>query len=447
MLSFFRRKIWYSKTKVLIAIGTLYMSKRIIGLIDCNNFFASCEKVFRPDLANAPLVVLSNNDGCVISRSAEAKKLGIPMGIPLFKIKAEIQKYHIQVFSCNFALYGDLSNRIMRTLQEFAPCIEQYSIDEAFFDLTNVKTIDNYEEYGFKIKNYIYKTIGIPISVAFAPNKTLAKLANYAAKKYPKTGGVVNLLDPIRQRRLSNISSLDDVWGVGKQYQEKLQRLSIKTALDLAKYDRTVLSKKFGINLVRTASELSGEFCFELNENPPLRKQIMHSSTLGQPTSVFNNIKESLCNHVVKAAESMRKDGQKTSLITVFIKTNSFVEMQNYYAASLAYKFTYPTSDTRVLIKAAVTLLQQMWRDQYLYNKVGVLLSELTDDDRVQLDLFTEYEDDSKSKNLMELIDQLNKKNEQVFFLGQGISRNWKSQKNFKSPNYTTKWSDLIKVK
>ncbi len=423
------------------------MSRRIIGLIDCNNFFASCEKVFRPDLADSPLVVLSNNDGCVISRSAEAKKLGIPMGIPLFRIRNEIDRYNIRVFSCNFALYGDLSKRIMRTLQEFSPCIEQYSIDEAFFDLTSMKNVTDYEEYGFKIKNHILKIIGIPVSVAFAPTKTLAKLGNYAAKKYPKTGGVVNLSDPARQNRLLKISPLEDVWGVGRQYREKLDRLNIKTAADLADYDPQILRRRFGVNLERTASELNGELCFDMNENPPLRKQIMHSSTLGQPTSSFNSIKESVCNHTVAAAESMRREGQLAGMIAVFFRTNSFADSRDYYGASLAQKFIYPTDDTRILLRSAVNLLKQIWRDHYYYSKAGVILSDLNENNGIQLDLFNRHEEDPRAKNLMNLMDRLNSREQQIFFLGQGISRGWKANKDYKSPSYTTRWSDILKVK
>lgn len=423
------------------------MSGRIIGLIDCNNFFASCEKVFRPDLAGVPLVVLSNNDGCVISRSAEAKKLGIPMGVPVFKIRNEIERYGIAVFSCNFALYGDLSNRIMMHLHDFAPCVEQYSIDEAFFDLTGVKEISDLTGYGRRIKASILQSIGIPVSVAFAPTKTLAKLGNYAAKKYPKTGGVVDLTDPARQSRLARISPLDDVWGVGRQYREHLDRLNIRTAYDLARSDHEQLRRRFGVNLERTAAELTGELCFEMNENPPLRRQIMHSSNLGQPTSVFNSIKESLCNHVVRAAESLRKDGQCAGMITVFFRTSSFSGSSDYYAASLAKKFVYPTADSRILINAAVSLLHQIWRDHYLYSKVGVILSDLDDSGAVQLDLFKSFDEDPKSQKLMNLIDRINRKDEQIFFLGQGIDRKWKARKQYKSPNYTTRWEELPRVK
>lgn len=422
--------------------------KRIFGLVDCNNFFASCEKIFRPDLANKPVLVLSNNDGCVISRSPEVKKLGIPMGIPKFKIEQEIKQHNITIFSSNFQLYGDISSRIMSTLIDFVPSIEQYSIDEAFLNITQLKTVQkDLTNFGLSLKKYLLKTTGIPVSIGFAPTKTLAKLANYAAKKYPKTGGIVDLMDPLRQERLMRISPLDDIWGVGKQYNSKLSKMRIKTAWDLAQAEPNIINRKFGITLLKTVKELNGECCYDFSDNPPLRKQIMDSSTLREPTNDFNKIKESICNHIVHAAENMRADDQCTSELSIFIRTSNYITNDKFYGATLSTNFSTPTSDTIILLDAAITLLKKIWKPEFPIAKTGIIFNNLCKSNCIQLNLFDDNKSNSRNDKLMNVIDKLNNKNEQIFFLGQGITRSWSASHQYKSPQYTTKWNDILKIK
>lgn len=422
---------------------------RVIGLADCNNFFVSCEKAFRPDLFNKPVIVLSNNDGCVISRSAEVKSLGIPMGIPLFKIKNEINKYNITIFSSNFPLYGDMSNRVMHTIKLFCPNIEQYSIDEAFFDLTNQPSFtQDLRNNGIILRNYILKTTGIPVSIAFAPTKTLAKIANYYVKKHSELNGVIDLSDPIAQKRMLYMCPVDEVWGIGKNLFEKLYKLNIRTAADLAFGDISFLRKKFGVTMERIVLELNGSSCYDFTENPSTRKQIMDSSTLGKPTSDPQIICESICNHIAKAAENMRKDNQVASCLIIHFRSNYYDSEKEFFCINESVTFDTPTSDTRKLLHAGVALFNKHYKDGYNISKTGIVLSGLTDANAIQTNLFEVESINPKNKILMELMDKINQeKKGNIFLLGQGVKKQWQSCKNYRSPRYTTKWNDVIKVR
>ncbi len=423
--------------------------KKIIGLADCNNFFVSCEKAFRPDLNGRPVVVLSNNDGCVISRSAEVKALKIPMGIPRFKIQHEIEKYGIAVFSSNFALYGDMSNRVMSTLGRFTPDLEQYSIDEAFFNAGAVPVIrDNLTEEGKQIRAYILKTTGIPVSIGFATSKTLAKLANYYVKKHTEYGGVLDLTDDEMKQKLLYICPLSDIWGIGKQLYEKLIQMKIKTPADLAASDYIRMGKKFGVNMQKTIMELNGISCYDFIENPAPRKSIMHSSTMGTPSSMFEIVSQAICGHISAAAESMRKDSQKTCCLTIFYRTGVFKSSGDFFSASRSQTFCTPVSDTRILMHSGIRLLQQTWKQGYQISKVGIILSELVSEEHTQMSMFSNTEQTVQNERLMKVIDCINSSDKgRVFFLGQGINKQWSSVRKFQSPRYTTNWNEIIRVK
>ncbi len=423
---------------------------RLFGLADCNNFFVSCEKAFRPDLARRPVVVLSNNDGCVVSRSAEVKALGIPMGAPRFQIEDQIRRHGIAVFSSNFSLYGDMSGRIMRTLRMFAPSVEQYSIDEAFFNAWEVPAIRADPVCaGRQIRDYILKTTGIPVSIGFAPSRTLSKLANYYVKKHPETGGVMDLSDPDLQHRLLAVCPLEDVWGIGSRLLEKLRLMGISTPWELAASDPDAMRRRFGINMQRTILELNGVSCFEFEDSPAVRKSVVHSSTMSEPSDMLRTVSEAVCSHTASAAAILRQDGLAAGVITVFIRTGFYREDQLFHSASLSARPDPATSDTRVLMHLALDLLRTMWRQGPQYSKVGVMLTELTGLGGIQQSLFsTHQDDDGKGKRLMEVMDRINASGGPgVFFLGQGTpASTWKSSRKFRSPCYTTCWDDVIRV-
>src|SRR5690554_5642584 len=266
------------------------------ALIDCNNFYASCEKLFRPDLKDKPVIVASNNDGCAVARSAEAKALGIKMGTPLFQMKDLIRNHHVQVFSSNYALYADISNRVMTIIESLVPRLEIYSIDEAFADLTGVSDIFNLEMFALDMREQIERCVGIRTCVGVAPTKTLAKLANYGAKKYPKTGGIVDLSDPLRQRRLMKITPVDEVWGVGRRIAKRLELFGIETALQLADADLKTIRKSFSVVLERTVRELRGQSCLALEDVAPTKKQIVVSRSFGERVESMTDLRSAIAS-------------------------------------------------------------------------------------------------------------------------------------------------------
>src|SRR5690554_2352753 len=287
------------------------MKQQTFALVDCNNFYASCEKLFRPDLANVPVVVLSNNDGCVVARSKEAKDLGIKMAVPLYQVKDLLQRHNIKTFSSNYALYADISSRVMRVLESLAPQVEVYSIDEAFLDLTGVSSIQSLEAFGQHVKQSVLQWVGIHVCVGIAPTKTLAKLANHAAKKYPATGGVVDLSQRERQQKLLAITPVTDVWGVGRRLGKRLDMMGIKTALDLAKCVPATIRNSFSIVLERTVRELNGESCLDLEELPPTKQQIMCSRSFGSRITTFEQMSEAIAQYTARAAEKLRQENQQ----------------------------------------------------------------------------------------------------------------------------------------
>ena len=419
----------------------------VFALVDCNNFYASCEKLFRPDLKDTPVVVLSNNDGCVVARSREAKSLGIKMGVPAFQIKAEIQRHGILAFSSNYALYADLSSRVMRTLEEMAPRVEVYSIDEAFLDLTGIESVLSLVEFGQQVRERIGHWIGITVCVGIAPTKTLAKLANHAAKKYPATQGVVDLTNPDRQRRLLALVPVDDVWGVGKRLSKRLNALGITTALDLANASPRAIRDQFSVVLERTVRELNGESCIELEEIPPTKKQIVCSRSFGVKVTQFELLREAVCEYATRATEKLRKEQQQAKVLTVFIRTSPFKDNEPQYSNSASGELLIPSCDTRDFIELANHLLKRIWKDGFRYAKAGVMLSDFYDPGMFQPGLFDDVSIRSNSQQLMSVLDTINQSGAgKVFFAGQGTKKDWSMKREHLSPAYTTRWDQLPRV-
>lgn len=420
----------------------------VFALVDCNNFYASCEKLFRPDLKDTPVVVLSNNDGCVVARSREAKSLGIKMGVPAFQIKAEMQRHGILAFSSNYALYADLSSRVMRTLEEMAPRVEVYSIDEAFLDLTGIESAISLVEFGQQVRERIGHWIGITVCVGIAPTKTLAKLANHAAKKYPATQGVVDLTNPDRQRRLLALVPVDDVWGVGRRLSKRLNALGITTALDLANASPRAIRDQFSVVLERTVRELNGESCIELEEIPPIKKQIVCSRSFGVKVTHFELLREAICEYATRATEKLRKEQQQAKVMTVFMRTSPFKDNEPQYSNSASGELLIPSCDTRDFIELANHLLKRIWKDGFRYAKAGVMLSDFYDPGMFQPGLFDDISTRSNSQQLMSVLDTINQSGAgKVFFAGQGTKKDWSMKREHLSPAYTTRWDQLPRVK
>ncbi|WP_306694267.1 MULTISPECIES: translesion error-prone DNA polymerase V subunit UmuC [Vibrio] len=389
-----------------------------------------------------------NNDGCVVARSREAKLLGIKMGVPVFQIKAEMQRHGILAFSSNYALYADLSSRVMRTLEEMAPRVEVYSIDEAFLDLTGIESAISLVEFGQQVRERIGHWIGITVCVGIAPTKTLAKLANHAAKKYPATQGVVDLTNPDRQRRLLALVPVDDVWGVGRRLSTRLNALGITTALDLANASPRAIRDQFSVVLERTVRELNGEACIGLEEIPPTKKQIVCSRSFGVKVTQFELLREAVCEYATRATEKLRKEQQQAKVMTVFIRTSPFKDNEPHYSNSASGELLIPSYDTRDFIELANHLLKRIWKDGFRYAKAGVMLSDFYDPGMFQPGLFDDISTRSNSQQLMSVLDTINQSGAgTVFFAGQGTKKDWSMKREHLSPAYTTRWDQLPRVK
>ncbi|HBR2756526.1 TPA: Y-family DNA polymerase [Klebsiella pneumoniae] len=421
----------------------------MFALVDVNSFYASCETIFRPDLQGRPVVVLSNNDGCIIARSAEAKRLGIKMGDPYFKCKDYFRQQGVVCFSSNYELYADMSNRVMTTLEEMCPRVEIYSIDEAFCDLTGVRNCRVLEEFGRELKDTVYRNTRLPVGVGIAQTKTLAKLANHAAKTWKATGGVVDLSNVERQRKLMALLPVDEVWGVGRRISKKLEAMGIKTVLQLADTDIRFIRKHFNVVLERTVRELRGEPCLGLEEFAPVKQEIVCSRSFGQRISTYEEMRQAICLYASRAAEKLRGEHQYCRFISAFVKTSPFALNEPYYGNSASVKLLTPTQDSRDIITAATKCLDAIWRDGHRYQKAGVMLGDFYSQGVAQLNLFDDNAPRKNSGKLMEVLDHLNAKNGRgsLYFAGQGIQTTWQMKRDMLSPRYTTRFSDLLKVR
>lgn len=421
--------------------------ERVFALVDCNNFYVSCERVFRPDLKNKPVIVLSNNDGIIVSRSNEVKSLGIKMGEAVFKVRDLIKKHNIQVFSSNYILYADLSQRVMETLAQFAPEMEIYSIDEAFLDLTG---FENLTDYCQQIKRTVEQWTGIPVSIGIGPTKTLAKAANELAKKNPEFKGVLELGNDFRAvDNLLNRLDVGDVWGIGWQYCRYLKNLGINTAFDFKQAPESLIQKKLGINGTRIILELRGISCLDLETDFSPRKGIMTSRSFSQPLKSLKELEKAVSLFASRAAEKLREQGSVASQISVFIMTNRF-KKENFYFNSSSLKLNSPTAYTPELINSALKILKKIYRSNCLYKKAGVFLTGISADDKLQLNLWENNFYDSKKQGLMRTLDLINQKwgSETVKFASLEIEHDWRNTVSLNcSAGYTTQWLELPKIK
>jgi len=422
----------------------------LIALADCNNFYVSCERVFRPDLIGKPVVVLSNNDGCVVARSKEVKDLGIKMGVPLFQIQQLVNQHQIQLFSSHYSLYADMSARVMSILEEFAPRLEVYSIDEAFLDLTGVCHQDPIA-YGHRIRKAVVRATGIPICVGMGPTKTLAKLANFAAKKWLKTGGVLDLSDPVRREKLMRIVPVGEVWGIGSRTTATLNQLGIHSVWDLASQSSERLQAQLTIVVARTVMELNGIPCLELQEIAANKQQIVCSRSFSRRLTEYKELSAALAEFCSRAAEKLRRQHSVTGCITVFIRTSPFNTQEPQYQRSATLKLDTATQDTRTLITTANRLLTEIFKTGYGYQKCGVQLSQLVSQSAPgQLELFDFVESGLPTENrpLMAAMDQVNQRfPKAVSVAATGFDKSWKPKAERVSPRYTTDWRELVGVK
>ncbi|EDK1374799.1 DNA polymerase V subunit UmuC [Salmonella enterica subsp. enterica] len=416
------------------------------ALADVNSFYASCEKVFRPDLRNKPVVVLSNNDGCVIARSSEAKRLGIKMGVPWFQLKSAQFPEPVIAFSSNYALYASMSNRVMVHLEELAPRVEQYSIDEMFLDIRGIDRCINFEDFGRQLREHVRSGTGLTIGVGMGPTKTLAKSAQWASKEWSQFGGVLALTlhNQKRTEKLLSLQPVEEIWGVGRRISKKLNTMGITTALQLARANPTFIRKNFNVVLERTVRELNGESCISLEEAPPPKQQIVCSRSFGERVTTYAAMRQAVCQHAERAAEKLRGERQFCRHIAVFVKTSPFAVTEPYYGNMASEKLLIPTQDTRDIIAAAVRALDRIWVDGHRYAKAGCMLNDFTPNGVSQLNLFDEVQPRERSEQLMQVLDGINHSGlGKVWFAGRGIAPEWQMKREMLSPAYTTRWSDI----
>tara|TARA_B110000003_G_scaffold222208_1_gene222369 strand:+ start:475 stop:1737 length:1263 start_codon:yes stop_codon:yes gene_type:complete len=420
----------------------------MFALIDCNSFYASCEKIFRPDLKDRPVVILSNNDGCVIARSSEAKKMGVSMTQPWYQVKDQYLSKGGVVFSSNYELYADISNRVMNVLSDLCPEIDIYSIDEAFLDLRSFKKNIDLVNFSYDCKRKIREWVGIPVSIGIAPTKTLAKLANKVAKDDPRFDGVVILSEPKIIRHFLRSMPVEKIWGIGKRLTARLGNIGVKTAYDLTKIDSRLIGDNFNVVLERTVRELKGQSCITLHDFMEPKKQIMVSRSFGRSIRSKNLLSEAISFHASRAAEKLRYEKQKCRLITTFIRSNRFNTKVKQIYASRSLELIHPTDDTRTIIKSANRILEKIYANGYQYAKAGILLSDFTDSYGYQMSLFDKKRDEKSASKLMETIDYINLMEiAKVGFGNQGYRNTWKMKREVKSQRYTTKIDEIPMIK
>ncbi|MCS5710381.1 translesion error-prone DNA polymerase V subunit UmuC [Candidatus Berkiella aquae] len=417
----------------------------MFALIDCNNFYVSCERVFNPRLEGKPVLVLSSNDGCIVARSNEAKALGFKMGAPIFKQRDLVRKHRVWVYSSNFKLYGDMSNRVMRLLQRFSPDFEIYSIDEIFLNLKGFEHW-NLMEYGKNIRRKVYQGLKLPVSIGIGPTKTLAKIANYLAKKYPLLEGVCEFKDQTQINNMLSRVPIGEVWGVGRNWSEKLKQMGIETALQLATSDHHLIKRKCNAMLARTVLELKGIACFSLEHTMP-RKNIMVSRSFGRPIVELNELRQAVADYASRAAEKCRQQHSFASSIMVFVRTSLFSNSELQYTNSITLPFPKETDNTMVILQTALRGVNAIFREGYQYKKAGTMLLDLIPKKTEQADLFI----DSKQLNnpaLMKAMDNINVKygNQMIQFAICGFDKPWVSMSENRSPAYTTQWKDILVV-
>jgi DNA polymerase V len=419
--------------------------KSIFALVDCNNFYVSCERVFDPSLEDRPVVVLSNNDGCVVSRSEEAKRLGIGMGVAFFKVKEEAEKNAVVALSSNYTLYADMSRRVMETLYNFTPEIEVYSIDEAFLNLAGMG--DELTEYGRKISQTVKKWTGIPASIGIAETKTLAKIANRIAKRSAEANGVFELIDIACIEQSLAQTRVENIWGIGIKTCIKLKKMGINTALDLRDADIEKIKQRFGIAGVRTVYELRGMCCYELDDEPPTKKGITVSRIFGRKVETIEELKEAVASYAARAGEKLREEKAAAGVMTVYVMTSRFVNKSKRYFNSHTVSFPTATNYTPELIDYSMDCVEKLYRKGFLYNKAGVILGELVPQGRVQGNMLDKI-DRQKAARLMNAVDAVNTRlpNAPLIWAAEGIEQPWRTKFTKRSKRYTTRWDELAEA-
>ena len=416
--------------------------KKVFALVDCNNFYASCERLFRPELNGRPVVVLSNNDGCVIARSNEAKALGIAMGAPYFQNKALLRQHNVHVFSSNYALYGDLSHRVMDLLQQMEPEVEIYSIDEAFIGLPASRA-RQLTEYGHWLRKRVGQCVGIPVSIGIAPTKTLAKIANRIAKKNPSHDGVFDITEHDDPDGLLASVAVEDVWGIGRQYAKKLNRQGISNGLQLKNGDPAWIRKHLTVTGLRTVMELQGVSCLPFADIPVDRKSLVSSRSFGRPVTSRADLREALASNVSAAAARLRAQGLVAGFLHVFLATNRFKADLPQYSSNMMVALAQPTGCTPTLIRSACQVLDRIYKAGYQYQKAGVMLTGLVPRNRCQPNLFLPPADERA--DLMAAVDRINTRwgRNTLQFAAAGLAKPWTMRQYSKSPAYTTNWGEL----
>jgi DNA polymerase V len=426
-------------------------SASVFALVDCNNFYASCEKLFDPKLTGVPMVVLSNNDGCVVARSAETKALGLPMGQPWFKVRDLSKRHGILALSSNYALYADMSNRVVEVLAQLAPDIEVYSIDESFLDLSCFAPAER-AGHGRKIRERIQQWLGLTVCVGIAPTKTLAKLANHCAKK--NLAGAEGVCDfttmpaPERDDLFARID-VGEVWGIGRKLAPQLEAMGIRTARSLRDANPERLRKLFSVVLERIVSELRGTSCLVLDDVTPDRQQIICSRSFGERIYDLVALQEAVTSHIGRAAEKLRAQNSLTGAVTVSIRTSPFNPVEPRYQKTLTRPLPEATADSRALTRIALEILQQSYQPGYAYQKAGVMLSDIRPRHLHQPSLLSTPNDDQNSERLMQTMDRINARwgRGTLLLAAEGVDRRWQMKRGHLSPGYTTEWSGLPVVK
>ena len=416
-----------------------------IALIDCNNFYASCERIFNPRLIGKPIVVLSNNDGCIITRSAEAKELGIKMGEPYFKAKKIIDKNNVKVFSSNYSLYGDISQRVMETLARFASDVEIYSIDEAFLGLNG---FENYElsKYCQYIRRTIKQWVGIPVSIGVSTTKTLSKIANNLAKKNKEYDGVCILKSWFDINEALKLTSIEDVWGIGRRLSVFLKKYKINTAYDFTQLDKGWIRKNMGVVGEKTFLELCGVSCIELELIPSDKKSCCVSRSFSKPVEKIDDLEESISSYGTRVAEKIREEGLVAESMSIFVLTNYFNRKEKQYSNSIKLQLPYPTNNSIKIVKRALEGIKKIYRQGYRYKKAGVILYGLTK--AKQTRGLLDYDRES-SDSIMNTLDRINERygSSTIRLASEGVYKSWSMRRESVSPCYTTRFDDLVEAK
>lgn len=420
------------------------------AIVDCNNFFVSCERVFAPKYRNRPVVVLSNNDGCIISRSAEAKKLGIKMGAPYFDVRKELEKHEVKVFSSNYALYGDFSHRVMNALGEFvdrSDDLEVYSIDEAFLHLSPLMHLHEPVDYCRRMRATVEQWTGIPVSIGIAPTKTLAKIANGIAKQYKGYGGVFHLDSQERLNKVLAATPVDEVWGIGRKLAEKLKQYGIYNALLLRDCNDAMIRKTGGVTVLRTVHELRGTPCFFSDVVPDVKKGIASTRSFGKTVTAFEDLREAVSTYVSRAAVKLRKQKSAAGAIYVYVRSSAYGSGDKYQRSSWR-ELPVHTDSTPELIHHATEMLREIYREGVDYKKAGVMLSQLIPRDSIQLNAF-DAADRSRESRAMKVLDQINRThgNDVLRIASSGTDegrKNWQMRSTMISKQFTTRWNELF---